>query len=134
MQLTIIDDEARVIDAHVDGDRVLLDPADFAVAAGWEVKPEGFCQGEVCVPMLAPTDVLIDGRVDLFATMSALDRPVLAALDDAVIALGQRAENRDHALRDLRAAPFELPDLDGNPHRFDDWLGKRKVLVAFSTW
>ena len=35
---------------------------------------------------------------------------------------------------DLRAPAFELPDVDENLHRLDDWLGMKKLLVTFSSW
>src|SRR5437870_451477 len=42
------------------GDEVWLTPADLAAATGWELKPEGMCWDEVCVPLpAAPADALI---------------------------------------------------------------------------
>ena len=32
-------------------DRLDADPIAFAEANGWEIKPEGACKGEVCVPL-----------------------------------------------------------------------------------
>ena len=34
----------------------------------------------------------------------------------------------------LRAVPFTLPDLDGVPHELTEWKGRKRLLVAFSTW
>ena len=38
------------------------------------------------------------------------------------------------ALDDVRAPPFELPDLDGSLHRLDEWRGLKRLLVTFSSW
>ncbi|MGZ0230140.1 MAG: hypothetical protein ACKVKO_09330 [Acidimicrobiales bacterium] len=134
MQLTIIDDEARTVEAEVDGEQILLDSAAFAVAAGWDVKPEGFCQGDVCIPYSATEAARVGDKIDLVATMTAFGRPVLSAIDDAVVALGQRSEVRYDAVVGGKAAPFSLRDLDGKMHQLADHAGKKKLLIAFASW
>src|SRR5205807_4510720 len=37
--------------AAAEGDNLWLASSDLAKAAGWELKPEGACKGEICVPI-----------------------------------------------------------------------------------
>ncbi len=134
MQLTVIDDQARTVEAEVDGEQILLDPADFAIAAGWEVRPEGFCQGDVCIPYSATQAARVGDKIDLVATMTAFGRPVLFAIDNQVVALGQRSAARYDAVVGGKAAPFSLRDLDGKIHHLADHAGKKKLLIAFASW
>src|SRR6478736_5126142 len=45
-------------------DRLDLTPDEFEQISGWEIKPEGACRGDVCVP-LPPLDLDDDGRFDV---------------------------------------------------------------------
>ena len=40
-------------------------PDDLRVAIGWELKPEGLCRDDVCVPVRDRDALLVDGMVDL---------------------------------------------------------------------
>ncbi len=51
-----------------------------------------------------------------------------------LVALSLPAEARRRALRELTAPGFELPDLDGVPHRLDEWHGTKRLVVAFASW
>ena len=53
-ELTIIDATVHRVTGTTDGDRFLVDPAAFHDALGWELKPEGLCRGDVCVPVADP--------------------------------------------------------------------------------
>ena len=133
--LTVISDEGTAtVEALVDGERVLVAPADVAVAIGWQLKPEGLCRDEVCVPVLGRLPAGADGRVDLVAAAGLLQRPTLLDADASALVVGVRADDRREALTDLHLPAFSLPDLDGNVHASVGWRGKKKLLVAFSSW
>jgi hypothetical protein len=136
---TVISDEgATEIDASVDGERVLVAPAALSAAIGWQLKPEGLCRGEVCVPLFGKLEADAEGQVDLVEAAALLRRPTLldALLDAeaAALVVGVSAEDRRSALTDLRLPTFSLPDLDGVLHASDGWPGKKKLLVAFASW
>ncbi len=134
MDVTVITDEERTIDATVDGGRVLLDPALLPDTLGWEVKPEGLCQGLVCVPV-PDRDALFSGHlVDVGAVAATLGRQVVVDGPAGVLAMALPAEERRRALEALEAPPFTLPDLDGVDHDLDEWRGRKRLLLAFSSW
>jgi hypothetical protein len=106
MQATIVTNETRTVDAVVDGDRLLIDPEALPAALDWELKPEGLCRENVCVP--------VRDRESLF--------------------VGARLDVRRAALRDHHAPAFTLADLDGVEHSLAEWRGTKKLLVAFASW
>jgi hypothetical protein len=134
MQATIVTDETRVVDAVADGDRLLIDPAALLDVLGWELKPEGLCRGNTCVPVRDRDRLLVGERIDIGAVADALGRPTVVDARAGIAALALPAEARQRARREHRAPEFTLADLDGAGHRLEEWRGKKKLLVAFASW
>src|SRR5437868_2857047 len=108
--ITILDDgrETEVEAALVD-DRVLVEARGFADATGWQLKPEGLCRGDVCVPTKSRPDVVVDGRVDAASAAELLRRAVLVDGANAVVAYGDSASAVASELAARHAADFTLP-------------------------
>ncbi len=134
MDLTIITDEERAAEGSVDRGRILLDPAHLPATVGWELKPEGLCQGLVCVPVADRGALFVDHLVDVGAVAAALGRQVVIDAGTGVAAVALPAEERRRALEALEAPPFTLPDLDGLARDLDEWRGRKRLLLAFSSW
>ena len=108
------------------GDRVT--PATFAEATGWEIKPEGACRGEVCVPL--------PGAGDPFDVDAVAERLGMAGVHDAdagLTAFGP-ATLGGHALTTARAPELVLPDLDGREFRLSSLRGQKVVLVSWAPY
>ena len=127
--ITVINEDERTVSADLTDGRVSFTPLELRDAIGWEVKSEGLCREGVCVPFRNSGD-----RVDLDAAADALGRPVVVDAGAGVVALALPAEERRRALDARTAPPFSLPDLDGMVHHLGEWRGRKKLLVAFSTW
>jgi len=132
--LTVITDEVATVDADVDGTRVLVEADVLPIAIGWELKPEGLCHGDVCVPVRNREQLLAGDALDLAAVAGALSRPIVIDADTRVAAMGLPSEERRRALRDHVAPPFTLPDLNGRMHSLEEWRGRKRLLIAFSSW
>jgi len=132
-KVTIVSDTAREVDAVVRGERILLEPEFLQAAIGWTLKPEGLCAEGACVPVREPAALFFDGLVDLASVAAALGRSIVVDPTAAMAALSLSAAERQIALTG-RAVDFTLPDLDGTPHRFSEWRGKKRLLVTFSSW
>jgi hypothetical protein len=124
MAIVLSDAGEATVDA-VDG--LWLTGADAERAIGWTLKPEGMCQGDLCVPT-----AVRDGRVDVAAFWLSLGRPVAQAGD--VWALGAGADQRNDALAGLAAPDFTLPDVDGVPHTLSALRGKKVFLCTWASW
>jgi hypothetical protein len=133
-QATIVTNETRTVDAVVDGERLLIDPEALPDALGWELKPEGLCRENVCVPVRDRASLLVGDRVDVGAVATALGRPSVVDADARIAAIALPKEGRRAALHEHHAPAFTLPDLDGMEHDLDEWRGTKKLLVAFASW
>lgn len=102
-----------------------ISPEAFHAGTGWEIKPEGACKGEVCVP-------LPDG----YSAEHAADRlgmAVVANESTGLTSLGPESLN-GRALVTAVAPDLVLPDLDGNEFRLSSLRGKKVVVVAWAPY
>lgn len=102
-----------------------ISPEAFEAGTGWQIKPEGACKGEICVP-------LPDG----YSAEHAADRLGMAVVrDDAtdLTALGPESLN-GRALVTAEAPDLVLPDLDGNEFHLASLRGKKVVVVAWAPY
>ncbi len=128
----INDGRPLAVAASVVGSQVWL-PADAVKAAlGWELKPEGLCRDDVCVP-LTPAIASPDA-IALSGLAAALRRPLALGLDERAAYLGAAAPDRAAALASLEAPDFALPDLAGRVHTLSEHRGKKVLLVAYASW
>ena len=117
-------------DADVAVGALFLPVDELPAATGWELKPEGACLGEVCVPLGAAARR--PGLVDVSTLARALGRPLVHEGDTLVA--GEPAAARADALSTLQAPDFELPDLAGRLHRLSDYRGSKVVVVSWASW
>lgn len=106
-------------------DRLDIDAETFHAGTGWEIKPEGACKGEVCVP-------LADG-FDLATTAERLGMALVHDHEHGVWALGPESIS-GHALVTAEAPELVLDDLDGNEFRLSSLRGQKVVLVAWAPY
>ena len=138
MNVTVVhaDGSLTAQDARVEGDRLWLSPSDFRAATGWDPKPEGLCQGDLCLPQppgSSWTDG--DGRVDVAGFAERLHIPIVRDEEHGVWALGRTSAGTDgDGDGPVEAPDFALPDLDGTTHRLSDFRGKKVFLLAWASY
>jgi hypothetical protein len=133
-EVTIISDDVRTIEATLSDGSVLVDPAELSAALGWELKPEGLCRDDVCVPVRDQRSLFVDDQLDVARVADALGRPIVFDTDARVASIALPAEERRRALDSLVAPTFELADVHGRLHRLEEWHGRKRLLVAFASW
>jgi hypothetical protein len=112
-------------------DRLDLTTEDLRLATGWEIKPEGACRGESCVP-LADVDVRADGTIDVRLFAQRMDMPLVRDETHGLWALGPRAGGR--VLDDVVLPEIALPDFDGQTFEVSALRGRKVVLLAWASW
>jgi hypothetical protein len=127
--LTVITDDGT---REVGGARV--SPAQLQELTGWELKPEGLCRGDVCVPTRGRPEVEIDGVVDLALVADLLGQPFVLDDDKSVAVLGTSVAMRTQQLRDANVGDLVLRDFDGKDVVWSSIGRKKKLLVAWASW
>jgi hypothetical protein len=102
----------------------------FASATGWDMKPEGACLGEICVPV---QDGLVDGNVNVEAVANKLGMPIVHDETAGLWSLGT-ATFAGHALSSATAPELELPDWKGKTFRLSSLHGKKVVIVSWAPY
>jgi hypothetical protein len=109
-------------------DRLDITPAELRDRTGWEIRPEGACKADRCVPLPGNGDDRLDVRM-------LADRLGMALVQDearGLWALGP--ESGERALLSAEFPDVTLPDRDGNPFSLSALHGKKVLLVAWASW
>jgi hypothetical protein len=106
-----------------------VDPGELAARTGWELKPEGACKGDLCVPL---PDRRQDGPVDAAVLAKRLGMALVADERHGLWALGP--ESGGHALTSARMPDLVLPDRHGRPFALRSLRGTRIVMIAWASW
>lgn len=110
-------------------DRLDVSPDEFTRLTGWEIKPEGACKGDVCVP-LGGEDLR---DFSLETTAERLGMAMVSEPDQQLWAFGP-ATVTGRALSTTEIGDFSLPDLDGNEFSFSSLRGQKVLLVAWAPY
>ncbi len=124
---------ARPAPGRIDGERVLLDADALGRLSGWQLKPEGLCRDEMCVPVRDP-ELAVGDAVDVARFAAALARPVVVDAANGVVALGERSADRRGPIEAGVAPDFTLPQLDGGTFTFSSLGRRKKLLLAWASW
>jgi hypothetical protein len=105
-----------------------IDPRELQQRTGWEIKPEGACKGERCVPLPAAGAGGIDARV----LAERLGMPLVRDEPNGLWCLGPESGGR--ALADVVAPDLTLPDIHGRTFHLHSLRGRKVLLVAWASW
>ena len=104
--LVIAGEEAQV-DGLRRGDRLLVPVDRLAAATGWELKPEGLCQGDVCVPVRDRSALVEGDLVDLAALADQVGLVIALDAAEGVAVFGGPSS----AVADITAGSRQAPEL-----------------------
>lgn len=98
---------------------------------GWEIKPQGACKGEICVPLFSSVTTT-SGLIDVQKLAEKLNMPIIQDEAAGLWCVGPEAGGK--ALTTAIAPDFELPDWKGQTFRLSSLRGKKVLLVTWASW
>ncbi len=107
---------------------------DFAIVTGWQLKPEGLCFAETCVPVTDSSALTNSTHIDLVEFARVTNQNIVVDQKHKIAALGERADSRSEAMATLVAPDFRLPDIHGKQISFSDFNRRKRLLLAWSSW
>ena len=134
------DRETWVEGARIEGDALWLTLPELTAVSGWELKPEGVCKEEICVPVPeARRDALLRGEpsealFNLTEFARLIEQPVAGDKPNSVWYYGPAGWEWRTRLSSREAPDFALPDLAGRRHSLSDLPGKKIFLLFWASW
>jgi len=108
-----------------------LTPQEFATRTGWELRPEGACQKDVCVPLRQ--DVRrADGTIDVETFAAEMSMPLVSDAGYSLWALGPRAGGK--VIEDDQVPDVVLEGFDGHRYDLANLRGRKTLLLAWASW
>jgi hypothetical protein len=134
------DHESHADDVRPDGAELWLTLSELTSATGWELKPEGVCKDEICVPVpdsrraalirIEPSETSFN--LTEFARL--IEQPFAHDGTHGVWYFGPAGWDWKTRLTSREAPGFELPDLAGQPHTLSELRGKKVFLLFWASW
>ena len=103
--------------------------AQFEAGTGWELKPQGACWGDICIPLTDPGAETLD----LQSMAEQMNMPLVADAAHGLWALGPYAGG-SRTLTTAQAPELTLPDLDGNKFTLSSLRGQKVLMIAWSPY
>jgi hypothetical protein len=124
------------VDTKSAGGGLWLSGDDLKRVSGWEHKPQGFCKGDVCLPVppARANELVANGSYNLSALANLIGIPTVSDSEFNVWCFGEAASERKRLLTSLDAPDFTLPDLDGKMHSLSEHRGKKVFVVSWASW
>ena len=98
----------------------------------FEVKPQGACRADLCVPI--PKDMRRGEFFNLTAFAKKMGQPVVADIDARVWSFGEIQALRGTFLEHRMAPDFVVPDRTGRPVRLSQFRGKKLLVMTWASW
>jgi len=105
-----------------------VDPAELLRRTGWEIKPEGACKANLCVPMPGAAGAALNAEL----LAERLQMALVEDPDHGLWALGPESGGR--ALTSAVFPELQLPDWHGEDFDFRSLRGQKIFLLAWASW
>jgi hypothetical protein len=132
--------ETQAEGARAEGPELWLTLPALTAVSGWELKPEGVCKEETCVPVPdARRSALIRSEAsgtlfNLTEFARLIQQPFAYDENRAVWYFGPAGWEWKDRMTSRQAPDFELPDLAGRLHSLSELRGRKVFLLFWASW
>jgi hypothetical protein len=98
----------------------------------FELKPQGACRADVCIPI--PKTMVRGAYFNLTAFARKLGQAVVADVSARVWSFGEIPLVRGSFLSSRMAPDVTVPDRKGRPVHLSDFRGQKVFLVTWASW
>jgi hypothetical protein len=106
---------------------LVVDAAELARRTGWQLKPEGLCRDDVCVPLPQTSGSLLEAGV-------VAERLGMPLVRDEVAGLWALGPQAGRTLASAETPDFTLPDWQGRDFTLSSLRGRKVLIVAWAPW
>jgi hypothetical protein len=119
-----------------EGSDLLIDPKDLRRVNGFELKPEGACCEDLCIPLTGDLLIDRDGRqwFNICAFARLLGQPFVADQEARVWSFAEIPAKRQSLMVNAMAPDFEVKDRKGKVVRLADLRGRKALVVTWASW
>jgi peroxiredoxin len=132
------DNAVEIAKTLEDPNDLWVSSGDLAKINGFEVKPEGICLADICIPIAKDSNLTVtrDGAQWINVTELARKLGQAHAVDreTKTWSFGAVPASRTPFLKSAVAPDFELKDRQGKTVRLSDYRGKKVLLVTWASW
>jgi hypothetical protein len=127
-------------EVHFEGPELWLTLPALTAVSGWELKPEGVCKEETCVPVPdSRRAALIRGEAsgrlfNLTEFARLIQQPFAYDENNAVWYFGPAGWEWKDRMTSRQAPDFQLPDLAGRLHSLSELRGRKLFLLFWASW
>lgn len=98
----------------------------------FEVKPQGACRADVCIPI--PKTMQRGAYFDLTAFARKIGQSVVVDRPSRVWSFGEIPLVTGQYLSSRAAPEFSVPDRKGQPVRLSQFRGRKVLVVTWASW
>jgi hypothetical protein len=130
----------EITDTLADPNDLWVAPGDLTRINGFELKPEGVCFEELCIPLRQDRDseMLITRASQRWFNVTELSRKLQQAYavdhEHRVWSFGEIPVTRTRFLESAQAPDFSLPNRQGKTVKLSDFRGKKVLIVTWASW
>jgi hypothetical protein len=132
---TVLYDSRVVALARVDTDAngtLWVRKNDLPRINGFELKPQGACRADICIPI--PPAMMRGDLFNLTAFASRVGQKFIADASARVWSFGEIPVVQGAYVESRIAPDVEVPDRKGRPVRLSQFRGKKVLLVTWASW
>jgi len=106
--------------------------ADLPRINGFEIKPQGACRADICIPI--PRGMMRGDTFNLTAFAQRVGQKFIADPTARVWSFGEIPVMQGAYVESRIAPDVEVPDRKGRPVRLSQFRGKKVLLVTWASW